>query len=141
MLPGLVAAAKLGDAKSKAVLIHVIRKSANRRRTSADAVESDEVTNHSKQAPLFDAICLRELCAIFNVAERWRPLAAMLNMSELMIGQVGQTLDEDPTRRLLDYAQMNGYGGQRLASVFEHLNNREALVCLDEMTARRLEKE
>lgn len=88
--------------------------------------------------PLFDAICLHQLCALFNSNGGWKQLAETLKLSEFV--GVWQ-FESDPTLAMFRFAERHGYKLPYMVNMFVDMDNREALGCLDEMIARRMERE
>lgn len=85
---------------------------------------------------LFDDVCLDELCTIFNNNGQWLRLAQAFDCKS--------QLDEwrrsaDPARQLLQFIARQQFELHHVVNLFLELDVRDALSCLDEMIARRME--
>lgn len=92
----------------------------------------------SSSNELFDAICTKELSFILNVDERWRRVADMLNLGDFVNRWATA---KDPTLMMFRFAESQGFQLPHVVNIFVELDNRQALSCLDEMIARRVEME
>lgn len=132
----------MAAANAAASSISTPKRRAQQQMGIAVAVPKIEVDAHpttsSRAEPLFDAICLNELCNLFNLAERWKLLAAELHLDDF----VGQWQDApNPTLKMFQFVEMHGFQLQHMVRIFVDMDHHEALSLLDGMIARRMEKE
>lgn len=88
--------------------------------------------------PLFDDICADELCDIFNGNAQWLQLAVAFKCPDHQVAEWRE--DPNPSSRLLQFiAADQRYELHDVVNVFLELDVSNALSCLDDMIARRME--
>lgn len=90
-------------------------------------------SNHS----LFDKTCCDELCNIFNTNDQWLRLGLAFKCHHKLAEWRSMP---DPARCVLQYiSSQEHYELHHVVNVFLELDVRNALSCLDDMIARRME--
>lgn len=87
---------------------------------------------------LFDEICCDELCEIFNSDDQWMRLGLAFECQHKL---AAWRISANPARQVLNYIDSKRYELHHVVNVFLELDVRNALSCLDDMIARRMDNE
>lgn len=95
-------------------------------------------TQHpTSHTPLFDQICIDELCEIFNYNEQWMRLALAFQCQPDRLAK--WRTSPDPASQVLQFIASQRIELHQFVNVLMDLDVRNALSCLDDMIARRME--